>query len=161
MRETNRNQRLVYVKAADLDRWECRPIEAIEVLDLKDRPFGNLDGIVIERETNRPIYIAIGRTADDDRPERFLVPVGDVWFDETQRVVRIDAPRKDRIPFDPDEFERMSPQQADEYERRVLATCCPEVEFHRDSRPDYTSDKLFSWPRWLRPSLYEEQSRRT
>ena len=68
----------------------------------------------------------------------------------TARVVRIDAQRRKWIPFDPDEFERMSPEDADAYERRVLATCCREVGFHRDGQPDY--GQLFTCPRWLRPA---------
>ena len=125
------HRRLVYVKAADLDRWQCRPLGSIAVLDLKDRPVGRLDGVVIERDANRPVYIVVRRGTDEERPTWFLVPVGDAWFDETERAIRIDAPRRERIRFEPDEFERMSPQEADEYERRVLAECCPEVGFHR------------------------------
>src|SRR4029450_2560314 len=57
------------------------------------------------------------------------------------------------FPFDPDEFERMSPEQADEYERRVLATCCPEIGFHRDGRPDYARLQQFTCPVWLRAPI--------
>ena len=123
--ETDRTtvRRLVHVQAADLDRWGCRPFETIDILDLHDRPAGHLEGIVIDRRENRPMYLVVARgrgAAARQRPNWFLVPVGDAWFDETARAVRIDVPARQRIPFDPDEFERMTPQQADEYERRVL-----------------------------------------
>ena len=146
-------RRLVYVQAADLDRWGCRPFETIDILDLHDRPAGHLEGIVVDRTENRPMYLVVakGRGTAHRGPNRFLVPVGDAWFDETARAVRIDAPARHRTPFDPDEFERMTPQQADEYERRVLATCCPEIGFHRDGRPDYERLPQFKCPVWLRP----------
>jgi hypothetical protein len=154
---TNRTSgpRLVYVQAADLDRWGCRPFETIDILDLQDRPTGHLKGIVVDRSENRPMYLVVARPrgAAHQRPNWFLVPVGDAWFDETARAVRIDVPARQRIPFDPDEFERMTPQQADEYERRVLATCCPEIGFHRDGRPDYERLQQFTCPVWLRPSV--------
>jgi hypothetical protein len=37
-------RRLVFVKAQDLDAWRCRPLGAIDVLDLKDERVGHLDG---------------------------------------------------------------------------------------------------------------------
>jgi hypothetical protein len=153
MAETGKDGRLVYVKAADLDRWGCRPLGTIDILDLKDRRVGRLDGLVIDRQANQPVYIAVGRGQEQHPQHGFLVPVGDAWFDDTERAVRIDAPRPDRISFDPDEFERMSPEQADEYERRVLGNCCPEVGFHRDGRPDYARQKMFECPAWLRPPV--------
>jgi hypothetical protein len=155
------DRRLVYVRAADLDRWSCRPLGTIEILDLKDRRIGRLDGVVVERGANRPAYLAIRATTAGGRPNGFLVPVGDAWFDETARAIRIDAPRRERIRFDPDEFERMSPAEADAYERRVLAACCPEVGFHRDGSPDYSRQALFKCPVWLQPqaATVDESSR--
>ena len=100
------DRRLVYASAADLDRWQCRPLGAIEIEDLKDRPVGQLDGILVDRRENRPMYLAVnGRGKSGQASGRFLVPVGDAWFDETDRAVRID-PARHRIPFDPDEFEQ-------------------------------------------------------
>jgi hypothetical protein len=144
MSGTGDDRRLAYVKAEDLDRWQCRPLGSVDILDLRDRRVGYLDGVVIERETNRPVYIAV-RGAKD----AFLVPVGDAWFDDTERAVRIDAAPRDRVHFDPEAFARMSRDEADEYERRVLANCCPEVGFHRDGRPDYARQALFQCPAWL------------
>jgi hypothetical protein len=158
MTETSQHHRLVYVKAADLDRWQCRPLGTIEILDLEDRPVGRLDGVVIDRDADRPLYLAVRPATDNERLTPFLVPVGDAWFDETARAVRIDAPRRERIRFDPDEFERMSPDQAVEYERRVLAACCPEVGFRRDGRPDYGPHELFKCPAWLRPPVHEQSA---
>ena len=148
-------RRLVYAPAANLDRWQCRSLGSIDIFDLKDRRMGRLNGIVVDRQENRPMYLAIdGRHGADERTQHlFLVPVGDAWFDDTARVVRIDAPRRERIRFDPDEFDRMTAAQADEYERRVLAACCPEVGFHRDGQPDYARLERFRCPTWLRPSV--------
>jgi hypothetical protein len=146
------DRRLVYVRAADMDQFQCRPFPTIDVLDLQDRPAGNLDGIVIDRQQNLPIYLVVTgrRGGHQERQNWFLVPVGDAWFDDTQRAVRIDVPKRERIPFDPDEFGRMTHEQAEEYERRVLAACCPEVGFHRDGRPNYARLDQFKCPVWLR-----------
>lgn len=114
----------------------------------------------LDTTKGNPIRDWSGRRAADNRStsiadrardvEKSHDWVGDAWFDETARAVRLDAPRRERMPFDPDEFERMSPEQADEYERRVLAACCPEVGLHRDGRPDYARHALFTCPQWLR-----------
>src|SRR5258708_31434816 len=85
MSRAESDRRLVYVRAADLDRWSCRPLVTVDVLDLKDRPMGRLDGVLIEREANRPVYIAVRRVTDEERTNAFLVPVGEAWFDETAR----------------------------------------------------------------------------
>lgn len=150
--ESGSNRRLVYVPAADLDRWGCRPLETITILDLQDRPVGQLEGIVLDRHENRPLYVVIARrgAAAGQPQDWFLTPVGDAWFDDTERAVRVDVPRREGIPFRPDEFERMTPQEADEYERRVLGSCCPETGFHRDGRPDYARQQQFECPAWLR-----------
>ena len=145
------DRRLVYVKAADLDRWQCRPLGTIDVLDLKDRPVGRLEGIVIDSSSSRPVYIAVRDRTTEHQLRWFLVPVGDAWFDETTRAVRIDARQPKRIPFDPNEFERMPPTEADAYERQVLANCCPELGFHRNGTPDYSRQERFRCPAWLQP----------
>jgi hypothetical protein len=145
-------RRLVYVRAADLDRWQCRPVGTIEILDLHDRPVGHLDGIVIDKRENQPTYLVIARQrgASRHRQRCFLVPVGDAWFDDGTRAVRIDATKREQVPFDPEQFERMTLEQADEFERGLLASCCPEVGFHRDGTPDYARLQQFKCPTWLR-----------
>ena len=47
----------------------------------------------------------------------------------------------------------MTPAQADEFERHVLARCCPEVGFHLDGSPDYARLRRFTCPVWLRRPL--------
>lgn len=145
--------RLVYAPAAELDRSQCRPLGTIDMLDLKDRRIGHLDGLIVDRHENRPTYLVIQREgAKSGEHKRFLVPVGDAWFDETERAVRIDVSPRERVAFDPDEFARLTPEQADEYERRVLAACCPEIGFHHDGRPNYARLQQFICPAWLRPT---------
>jgi hypothetical protein len=38
---------------ADLDRWQCRPPSTIDVIDLKDRPAGVLDSVVVDSNLSR------------------------------------------------------------------------------------------------------------
>jgi hypothetical protein len=54
-------RRLEYVKADDLERWNCRQIGAIPVLDLKDRPVGRIDGLIIESPASQPRFLVIRR----------------------------------------------------------------------------------------------------
>ncbi len=143
-----RARRLIYVHAADLDRWHCQPLGATDALDLHNRPVGHLNGIVVDQRANQPVYLVIAR--QHGGTHLFLVPVGDAWFDQGTRAIRVDATRREQIPFDPEEFEQMKPEQADEYERRVLAACCPEVGFHHDGTPDYARLEQFTCPPWLR-----------
>src|SRR5262245_35012025 len=92
--------RLVFAPAAELERWQCRPLGTIEMLDLKDRHVGHLDGLLIDRHEDRPTFLVIARDgAKRGEHKRFLVPVGDAWFDETERAVRIDVSPRERVAF--------------------------------------------------------------
>ena len=150
MAEAPRRRRLVFVKAVDLELWRCRPIGTIDVLDLRDRRVGHVDGIVIDAWADRPLFLVIARQGRSG-PERSLVPVGDAWFDQTERALRVDMNlRREAPPFDPAEFERMTAAEAERYEQRVLGLCCPEVGVHRDGTPDYARLSRFQCPTWLR-----------
>jgi hypothetical protein len=151
MATTNQDRRLVYVKAEDLEQWNCRPIGATPVMDLKDHTVGRIDGLMIESPAEQPRFLVIFRDDSKSR-ERFLVPVNDAWFDETQRAVRIDVTlrRSALQQFDLDRFERMSGAEAAEFERRILKQCCPEVPIKTDTTPDYPASKSFKCPAWVR-----------
>ena len=150
MAETGRVRQLQYVKAEDLERWNCRPIGGIPVLDLRDRPVGHIDGLIIESPADQPRFLVIRRDNAKSR-ERFLVPVNDAWFDETARAIRIDEtpPRGSVQPFDLDRFERLSAEEAAEFERRILKQCCPEVPVQDDGTPNYAANKSFTCPVWI------------
>jgi hypothetical protein len=148
-----RTRRLLFVRAADLELWRCRPIGEIDVLDLHDHHVGRFDGLIVDALEDRPLFLVIRRGRERKAPAgRFLIPVGDAWFDESERAVRIDVkPGSREAPrFDPDEFDRMSEAEAADYERKVLAECCPEVGLHRDGTPDYARLSAFQCPSWLR-----------
>lgn len=148
----NTTSRLKYVPSEEMGQWRCRPLGEMPVLDLKDRNVGRFDGLVLDAANDKPLFLVIRRAGS--RRGWFLVPVGDAWFDDTERAIRIDPDlRQGRQPsFDPDEFVRMSPEEAMALERRVLAECCPEVGLHRDGTPDYGRLASFQCPTWLRPS---------
>lgn len=152
MAETTPDRRLVFVRASDMELWGCRPLGMVDVLDLRDQRVGVFDGLVLDSEADRPLFLVIRQDAGLSH-KWFLVPVGDAWFDETERAIRIDLNvRRGEAPtFNPDEFDRMTPDEAADYERRVLAQCCPEVGLHRDGTPDYTRQPTFECPAWLRP----------
>jgi hypothetical protein len=144
-------RRLAFVKGEDLELWRCRPIGSIAVLDLRDHRVGGVDGLILDVLEERPLFLVVRR--DKGAPQRFLVPIGDAWFDDTERAIRIDVgPRSREVtPFHRDAFERMSEDEAAEFERTVLGRCCPEVGFHRDGRPNYAKSSAFQCPAWLRP----------
>lgn len=152
MPETETSRRLVFVKADDLDVWRCRPLGTVDVLDLKDRRIGRFDGLLLDAHADRPLFLVVRRTAGKGSPW-FLVPVGEAWFDQTMRAIRVDVnPKGGEAPaFNPETFEKMSAEEAEEFERRVLAECCPEVGVHRDGTPDYARHASFQCPAWLRP----------
>lgn len=142
--------RLVYVKPADMAIWDCRPLEAVEVLDLQERKVGRLGGLILDAHAHDPRFIVVERALGKGH-KWFVVPVGDAWFDETERAIRIDVNlRRDALPFDPDEFAAMTPEQAASWELAVLGNCCPEVGVHKDGTPDYTKLANFQCPAWLR-----------
>jgi hypothetical protein len=149
MARTATDRRLAYARAEDLEEWRCRPLESVPVLDLRDRPVGRFDGVILDARTEQPLYIVVHR---EGNAPWFLVPVGDAWFDDTERAVRIDAVRRTitAMAFDPDAFARMTPEEAAAFERRVLGACCPEVGLHRDGTPDYAKLAAFQCPSWLK-----------
>jgi hypothetical protein len=149
MARTATDRRLVYARAEDLEEWNCRPLESIPVLDLRDRAVGRFDGVILDAHAERPLYIVV---RSNGTPSWFLVPVGDAWFDDTERGIRIDVARRtnEAMAFEPDAFARMTPDEAIAYERRVLGTCCPEVGLHHDGTPDYSKAAAFQCPAWLK-----------
>ena len=149
MRDVAAGHRLVYVAADDLEQWHCRPIGAIPVLDLKDRRVGAIEGLIIETPSEQPRYLVIGREHTTGR-ESFLVPVNDGWFDQTARAVRIDAARGEVPRIEREQFERMSPDEAEAFEWQVLKQCCPEVAVTDREAPDYDASKSFACPPWIR-----------
>ena len=151
MPQTQRDRRLAFVKAEDLELWRCRPLGTVDVLDLKDRRVGRFEGLVLDSLADRPLYIVVG--SDSPKGSKaFLVPLGDAWFDDTERAIRIDVKpgSGEAPPFDAHAFERMTADEAAEFERRVLGECCPEVGLHRDGTPDYERSARFQCPSWLR-----------
>jgi hypothetical protein len=151
MGETVTDRSLVYVRAEDLERWNCRPIGAIPVLDLKDHAVGHVDGLIIENPAKQPRFLVIFRDDSKSR-DRLLIPVNDAWFDETERAIRIDASLRHGAlqQIDLDRLERMSAAETAELERRILKQCCPEVPIQSDNTPHYAASKSFKCPPWVR-----------
>lgn len=148
MTQPTRERRLVYVRSADMELWSCRPIGMVDVLDLRDRRVGRFDGLIVDAQKRQPLFVVIRREGAGSA--WFLAPVGDGWFDQTARAIRIDVKLRNAPSFDPAEFERMTPEEASAYERKILAECCPEVGLHRDGTPDYERHPVFTCPSWLR-----------
>lgn len=135
-----------------MEEWGCKPLGSIDALDLRDRVVGAFDGLLIDTNGNRPVFLVLRDTTGDE-PRWVVVPVGDAWFDQTTHAIRVDTKRPAMPAFSPDEFETMTADEARAYERRVLAACCPEVGLHRDGTPDYERHAGFQCPPWIRPAV--------
>ena len=56
---------------------------------LRDNRVGRVDGLILDGQEDRPLFLVVRRNTGT--PQRFLVPVGDAWFDDTERAIRIDV----------------------------------------------------------------------
>src|SRR5690606_22342421 len=134
---------LRYAQPPDLGP-ECRSLPPVDVLNLRDERVGQFDGLLLSAASDEPRYLVLRR--DDGPNERRLIPIGSAWFDQTTEAVRVDeADVRAAERFDLGEFERMKPAEVMAFERRVLASCCPEVL--RDAGPPaYDSADRFRCP---------------
>lgn len=137
---------LRYAQPPDLGPT-CRPLPRVDVLTTQDERVGEFDGVLLSATSDDPLYLVL---LLDDPAERRLVPVGEAWFDQTAGAIRLDEEDVDgAAAFDRAEFERMSATEVAAFERRVLASCCPEVL--RDAgAPGYDAAPEFQCPEWLR-----------
>ena len=98
-----RPARLQYVRAADLRQF---PYGEFRVRNADNEQLGHLDGLVVDRQTNRPIYFVVD-SGGWFAGRRFLVPVGLLQADERSRTLNTDLSR-DAIhrypPFNPESF---------------------------------------------------------
>jgi hypothetical protein len=120
----------------------------VAILNTRDERVGRFDGLLLSATSHNPRYVVIRR--DDATNERRIIPIGEAWFDQTAEVVRVDdADVQSATLFDLGEFERMTPAEVMAFERRTLASCCPEVL--RDAGPPaYDTASQFRCEDWLR-----------
>jgi len=139
---------LRYAQPPDLGRF-CRPVARVAVLDTQDAQVGLFDGLILQGDSDRPLYLVLREQAGD---RRALVPIGSAWFDQTSRAIRIDraALVDDVLDVAPDGLERMPSEEVAQLERRILASCCPE-ELRAGGSPAYTT-AAFQCPEWLQPA---------
>jgi hypothetical protein len=100
---TARPARLHYLAAARLREF---PYREFRVRNVENEQLGTLDGLVVERRTNRPIYFVVD-SGGWLSGRRFLVPVGLMQADEQGRTLNTDLSReaiRRYPPFNPDSF---------------------------------------------------------
>ncbi len=137
---------LRYAQPPDLGP-ACRPLPRVDIVNTRDERVGVFDGILLSATSDNPLFLVFQRHHTTDR---HLIPIGEAWLDPTARVIRVDPADVDAAtPFELAEFERMTPVEVLAFERRVLASCCPEVLRGRDA-PDYDTAPRFRCPDWLR-----------
>ena len=124
-----------------------RYIPRVGILNTRDERVGAFDGVLLSATSDNPLFLVLQL---NDTSERRLIPIGSAWFDQTAEVIRVDEEDVDRAtPFERAEFERMSPTEVLDFERRVLASCCPEV-LRGTAPPGYDTASQFQCPDWLR-----------
>lgn len=145
--DANLHARLRYAQPPDLGP-ACRSVPRVDVLTTQDERVGVFDGLLLSPESNAPRYLVF-RQGGDDGPRR-LIPIASAWFDQTAEAIRVDDEDvQNASDFDPDAYEQMTPQEALEFEYRVLATCCPEV-VRGAGPPKYDDSTRFQCPDWLK-----------
>jgi hypothetical protein len=103
----------------------CRPLPRVDILNTRVERVGEFDGLLLSATSDNPLYLVLQL---NDTTERRLIPIGAAWFDQTAEVIRVDGEDVARATaFERAEFERMTPTEVVAFERRVLASCCPEV----------------------------------
>jgi hypothetical protein len=138
---------LRYAQPPDLGP-SCRPVPRVDVLNTRDQRVGAFDGLLLSSTSDSPLYLVLQPDRSDG--ERRLIPIGSAWFDQTTAVIRVDDEDvQNASAFDLEEFERMTPQQVTAFERRVLASCCPEV-LRGAGPPTYDRASQFTCPDWLK-----------
>ena len=145
--ESSDGASLRYAQPPDLGP-SCRPVPRVDILNTRDQRVGEFDGVLLSATSDNPLYLVLqrGRSAGGRR----LIPIGSAWFDQTAEVIRVDdADVQSSSVFDLEEFERMTPQDVTAFERRVLASCCPEV-LRGAGPPTYDTAEQFRCPDWLK-----------
>lgn len=138
---------LRYAQPPDLGPL-CRSLPRVDVLDTRDQRVGAFDGLLLSAASDKPRYLVLQR-ADPDGQRR-LIPIGAAWFDQTTKVIRVDDADVTRASaFELEEFARMTPREVAAFERRVLASCCPEV-LRDAASPMYDTAPQFTCPDWLK-----------
>jgi hypothetical protein len=138
---------LRYAQPPDLGP-SCRPFPRVDVMNTGDERLGAFDGLLLSAPSDSPVYLVLQRGGSAG--ERRLIPIGSAWFDQTAQVIRVDdADVQSASGFDIGEFERMTPSEVTAFERRVLASCCPEV-LRGTGRPTYDTAPQFRCPDWLK-----------
>lgn len=138
---------LRYAQPPDLGP-SCRPVPRVDVLNTRDQRVGEFDGVLLSATSDNPLYLVLERAGSGG--ERRLIPIGSAWFDQTAEVIRVDdADVESASAFDPEAFARMTPGEVTAFERRVLASCCPEV-LRETGSPAYETAPQFNCPDWLK-----------
>ena len=138
---------LRYARPPDLGP-ACRPLPRVDVLNTRDERVGEFDGVLLSATSDSPLYLVLQRGGSGG--QRRLIPIASAWFDQTTEVIRVDdADVQSASAFDVGEFERMTPPEVSAFERRVLASCCPEA-LRGAGPPAYDTASQFRCPDWLK-----------
>ncbi len=142
--------RLRYVDVKQLDHHRLADGE-LHVRNEADEALGIFDGLVVDSANNRPRYIVVhARGLLGGR--RYLLPVGEVRYDQAARLLRVDFDKSvaERYPpFDRDAFEAMDRATLGGYESSLLGFFRRDEDKRRLPRTAFERE-----PEWLMTGVW-------
>jgi hypothetical protein len=140
---------LRYVDADDL-HTSTVDFDGMNVDSVSDDKLGDVDGFIVDVSSGRPYYVVV-EAGGWFKSKFFLLPIGHVSFDRTNKRLISDVPRDrvERYPgFDRGEFEKLSDDQLRTMDESIVGACCPGETMMSTSRFD-------QWAHYRKPTWWE------
>jgi PRC-barrel domain len=139
---------LRYVDAGDLDDSQV-DFDGMQVKGIDNQKLGTVDGFIIDKSAVRPYYVVVN-AGGWFKSKYFLLPVGHVGFDPTEKtlVADINHERVDRFPgFDRGEFAELSEDDLKMMDDQMYSVCCVDepVEISSPTRYEHAHYRSPSW----------------
>jgi PRC-barrel domain protein len=149
---------LRYVEADDLDTPADEfGFDDMHVHGTSGDHLGKVNGFVVDAGSGRPYYVVVD-AGGWFKSKYFLVPIGHVAFDRSEKRLTADLTRErvHKFPgFDRDEFEKLSEDDLNRMDDQIVAACCP-TEMVDRSKPSTAFDQLthYKSPSWWNADFY-------
>ena len=149
---------LRYVDADDLDSSADEfEFDKMHVHGTAGDHLGKVNGFVVDAGSGRPYYVVVD-AGGWFTSKYFLVPIGHVAFDRSEKRLTADLTRErvHNFPgFDRDEFEKLSEDDLNRMDEQIVAACCPTETVDR-SKPGSRYDQLthYKSPSWWDADFY-------
>ncbi len=143
------SSRLRYLDVDDLDKSKHGWVD-FNVRNRAGEDLGNVDGVIVD-SSGRPYYVVVD-SGGWFLGNRYIVPVGKVKFDRSERALNVDLDKDTfkRYPeFHSSSFAAMSDDEARRYEWRVLEAIDPKAARQTPGTFVYEEYDYYRQPEWL------------